>query len=99
MQHENFYVVGISYKNADVDTRGMFSLRSESIHALMDDAKKQALQDFLVINTCNRTELLGWATQPETFITLLCTHTKGDTDTFKQLGICIGKRAGLETYL
>ena len=90
----NFFVVGLSYKNADIDTRSQFSLGDLQLHALMLEAKEIQLNEMLVITTCNRTELYGWAESEEPLIQLLCNHAEGDRFLFNQVGFTFqGKEA------
>ncbi|MDC3133172.1 glutamyl-tRNA reductase, partial [Flavobacteriaceae bacterium] len=90
----NFFVVGLSYKNADIETRSQFSLSDLQLHALMLEAKEIQLNEMLVITTCNRTELYGWAKSEEPLIQLLCNHAVGDRALFDQVGFTFrGKEA------
>ena len=68
---EHFHAIGVSYKTADIDQRGQFSLNDTQLHALFLDAKDSGVTDFLVINTCNRTELYSWTAKHETLVNLL----------------------------
>ncbi|MDB4235221.1 glutamyl-tRNA reductase, partial [bacterium] len=44
------------------------------------------LRDFLVINTCNRTEIYAWTSTAETLIELLCKHTGTSRNLFETIG-------------
>lgn len=89
MTHTNtFFVIGLSYKTAAIDVRSKFSLSDLQLHALMLEAKQIGLNEMLVITTCNRTELYGWAESEEYLIQLLCNHSKGDRALFDQIGFC-----------
>jgi len=59
-KNRRFYVVGVSHKTAAIDHRGYFSLSDSQLHALFLDAKEKGIQDLLLINTCNRTEIYAW---------------------------------------
>ncbi|MGB2153412.1 MAG: glutamyl-tRNA reductase, partial [Flavobacteriaceae bacterium] len=69
---KHFYALGVSYKNADLRTRGDFSLGLEQRDALILDAKKEGIKEILVNSTCNRTELYAHVTDPSQLINLLC---------------------------
>lgn len=83
---ENFYAIGVSYIKTDAETRGKFSIDGARGEALSQDARKMGIEALLVISTCNRTELYGFATSPEQLIDLLCIHTKGNTALFRAEG-------------
>lgn len=84
-RHPSFYAVGLSYKKADAALRGKFSLDIPKIDALILDAKSQGIDGILVISTCNRTELFGFAQHPYQLIKLLCHHTEGTVEEFQDV--------------
>ena len=86
MKVNYFFAVGVSYKTANIDLRGKFSLNDSQHHALFLDAKENNISDLTVINTCNRTELYAWAHNSEKLIDLLCKHSDGDKALFNQIG-------------
>ena len=66
-----FYVVGVSYKKADANTRGKFSVSPENQQKLILEAIKNGIDGFMVLSTCNRTEVIGFAQHPYKLIQLL----------------------------
>ena len=91
---KNCQVIGISYKNADLDTRGLFNLSDLQLHSLFLEAKEKKFDELMIINTCNRTEIFGWNNNTDDFINLLCKHSNGDIKTFEKYGYIItGKKA------
>lgn len=80
-----FYVIGLSYKKADVTIRSNFSLSVESKTNLLKDAKASGIKNVMVISTCNRTEIIGFAKHPYELISLLCKHSKGTVDEFAKV--------------
>lgn len=56
---ESTFVIGISYKNADVATRSAFSISPEKQIECYSLAKSLNFTDFVVLSTCNRTEIYG----------------------------------------
>ncbi len=86
MEKYDFFVVGISYKTADINVRGKFSLNDIQQHALFLDAKKSNIKDLLVINTCNRTELYAWTNDLDFLIDLLCKHSDGNRKLYDTVG-------------
>ena len=81
-----YYVVGLSYKNADLLVRGRFSLSKSQISSLLQQAKSDGLNELMVISTCNRTELYGIVEDPQTLVDYLCKFSKGTLDQFKEKG-------------
>lgn len=82
---KHFYTIGLSYKKADAEIRGHFSLDKESRKALLIQAKTEGIDGLLVTSTCNRTELYGFAEHPFQLIKLLCEHTNGSIDEFEKV--------------
>jgi len=78
-------VVGLSYKKADAEVRGNFSLDVPAIDAISLEAKQNGIEGLLAISTCNRTELFGFAQHPFQLIQLLCKHTKGTVEEFEKV--------------
>ncbi|WP_372474374.1 glutamyl-tRNA reductase [Capnocytophaga sp. ARDL2] len=84
-KHKHFYAVGLSYKKADAETRGKFSLSEEAKNHLLDDAKFESIESMIAISTCNRTELYGFAEHPFQLINLLCKHSNGTIEDFQKV--------------
>lgn len=80
-----FYAVGLSYKKADADIRGRFSLDEESKLNLINQAKENHIESLVVTSTCNRTEIYGFAQHPFQLIQLLCDNTKGTVEEFQKV--------------
>jgi glutamyl-tRNA reductase len=87
MQHKSthFYAIGLSYKKADAEIRGHFSLDESHKLELLQHAKTNGIESLIVISTCNRTELYGFAEHPYQLIHLLCEHTKGTVEEFQEV--------------
>ncbi|WP_103068899.1 glutamyl-tRNA reductase [Aquimarina sediminis] len=81
----NFYTIGLSYKKADAEVRGHFSVNDEAKEGILRQAKKEGIEALLVTSTCNRTELHGFAQHPFQLIKLLCEHTQGTIDEFEKV--------------
>lgn len=71
------YNVGVSYKKADVSARSKFSISKENQSLLLEDAKNQGIDGLFVLSTCNRTEVMGYASHPFQLIGLLCKYSAG----------------------
>ncbi|WP_455170530.1 glutamyl-tRNA reductase [Aegicerativicinus sediminis] len=80
-----FYALGLSYKKADAETRGHFSLDKESSLLLLKQAKEKGIESIVVTSTCNRTELYGFAEHPYQLIELLCHNTIGTVEEFQKV--------------
>ena len=83
---KQFYAIGVSHKTASIDLRGKFSLIDSQLHALFLDIKEREIEDLLIINTCNRTEIYAWSTSDTLLINLLCTYSEGTHEDFNQIG-------------
>jgi glutamyl-tRNA reductase len=89
-----FYAVGLSYKKADAEIRGRFSLDAPTIITLLNQAKATGIGSLIATSTCNRTELYGFAEHPYQLIKLLCDNTKGTIEEFLEVAhIYKGKEA------
>jgi len=86
-QHRNtyFYAIGLSYQKADAEVRGHFSLSDAAKQNLLAEAKQNGIESLIVISTCNRTELYGFAEHPYQLIHLLCENTKGTVEEFQDV--------------
>lgn len=84
-KHPTFYAVGLSYKKADAEMRGKFSLDEKSKINLLHQAKKEALESLVVTSTCNRTEIYGFAQHPFQLIKLLCENSQGTVEDFQRV--------------
>ena len=80
-----FYAIGLSYKKADAEIRGRFSLDQDSKIALLNQAKNKNIESLIVTSTCNRTEIYGFSQHPFQLIQLLCDNTKGTVDDFQKV--------------
>ncbi|WP_295673224.1 glutamyl-tRNA reductase [uncultured Mucilaginibacter sp.] len=81
----NFFIAGINYKKTDAGTRGQFAVNNEQYEDIFHIAPSFGLDSFFIVSTCNRTEIYGFADQPEQLINLLCTQTLGTAEDFKNL--------------
>jgi glutamyl-tRNA reductase len=85
VKHPTFYAVGLSYKKADAETRGKFSLDEKAKTSLMHQAKADGLESLIVTSTCNRTEIYGFAQHPFQLIKLLCENSQGTVEDFQKV--------------
>ncbi len=90
MQHmpnrsKYFYAIGLSYKKADAEVRGHFSLSDTAKRNVLTQAKQNGIKSLLVVSTCNRTELYGFAEHPYQLIHLLCENTKRTVEEFQEV--------------
>ena len=81
----SFYAIGLSYKKADAEVRGHFSLSDHAKQTVLDQAKANGIESLVLISTCNRTELYGFAEHPYQLIHLLCENTKGTVEEFQEV--------------
>jgi len=83
---KHFYAIGVSYKNADLKTRGDFSLSLEQKDTLTLEAKREGIEEILINSTCNRTEIYAHVNHPIQLINLLCKHSKGSLAVLNEIG-------------
>lgn len=81
----HFYTIGLSYKKADAEVRGHFSLDEERRDNLLRQAREEGIDSLIVTSTCNRTEIYGFAQHPFQLIKLLCEHTHGTVEEFEKV--------------
>lgn len=81
----SFYAIGLSYKKADAEVRGHFSLGNDQKSALLNQAKQEGIESLVVTSTCNRTEIFGFAQHPFQLIKLLCDNTIGTVEEFQKV--------------
>jgi glutamyl-tRNA reductase len=86
-----FFIVGISYKNADAEIRGNYSLDPKSKLSLLTKAKESGLESIMAISTCNRTEVIGFVNDPEIMINLLCDTTNSSKEEFKKFSYTLSE--------
>ena len=80
-----FYSVGLSYKKADAEIRGKFSLDTQAKSNLLAQAKGEGIESLIVTSTCNRTEIYGFAQHPFQLIKLLCENSQGTVEDFQKV--------------
>jgi glutamyl-tRNA reductase len=78
-------VVGLSYKKADADIRGKFSLDDVGKKNVLKQAQQEGIESLLVTSTCNRTEIYGFAQHPFQLIKLLCDNSQGTVEDFQKV--------------
>lgn len=80
---EHFHVFGIHHHNADIGVREMFSISEEHITQLYKGRTIDIGGGFLILSTCNRTEIWTNQCRPESLKRHFLEHTKGDPKTFE----------------
>ena len=84
-KYSTFYAVGLSYKKADAEMRGKFSLDENAKINLLNQAKEEGIESLLVTSTCNRTEIYGFAQHPFQLIKILCENSQGTVEDFQKV--------------
>jgi glutamyl-tRNA reductase len=85
-KHKTFYSIGLSYKKADAEVRGKFSLDAKAKTRVLLQAKEEGLDSLIVTSTCNRTEVYGYAEHPFQLIKLICENSNGTVEEFQKVG-------------
>lgn len=83
-RHLTFYAVGLSYRKADAEVRGKFSLDTTARTAVLEQAAAEGLESLVVISTCNRTEIYGFAEHPFQLIKLMVDNSRGSVEEFQR---------------
>lgn len=91
-----FYVVGLSYKKADAEMRGKFSLDEKAKTNLLEQAKQEGIEGLFIISTCNRTEIYGFAQHPFQLIKLLCDNSLGTVEDFQNYAYVYKNKEAVE---
>lgn len=81
-KEKQYYLIGLSYKKADVKTRGEFSLSAAQQEELLNDFKGEGYDSIVILSTCNRIELSGFVEHPYILIDKLCSKVQGNVDQF-----------------
>ncbi len=84
-KHQSFYAIGLNYQKADAEVRGLFSLDNAAQEALLEEAQLKGHSSLILLSTCNRTEIYGFAQNPYQLIKILCAHTRGSLDEFEKV--------------
>jgi glutamyl-tRNA reductase len=80
----NFFVAGINYKKSDASIRGQFAISNDQYLVILEKAAAQGLNEVFILSTCNRTEIYGFAHNSRQLVSLLCSETSGDAETFEK---------------
>lgn len=84
VKQTTFYAIGLSYKKADAEIRGKFSLDDTAKTNLLVQAKSNGIESLIITSTCNRTEIYGFAQHPFQLIHLLCENSLGTVEEFQK---------------
>ena len=93
LKTEALCVLGISYKKADITLREKYSLSVDDQEEQLAKAKRLNLRSLLIVSTCNRTEIYGWASSPIDFKGYFLTKKRSNER--ELLSICYEKK-GME---
>ena len=86
MNSPSINVIGISYKNANTNVRGKFSLDKSQSKTLILEAKKIKINSIIVNSTCNRVEIYFNSSNTVKVIELLCQVSRGTIKEFHDYG-------------
>ena len=78
----SFFIAGINYKKSDASIRGKFAVSNEQYAAIISSASNFGISELIVLSTCNRTEIYGFAENPFQLCELLCSQTEGLAEDF-----------------
>lgn len=75
---DEFFLVGISYKNTDAVIRGQFAISYKQYESILQLAPSLGVQEMFVLSTCNRTEIYGFTKNVSSLMELLYSQTSAD---------------------
>lgn len=78
----DFWLIGINYRQSDTALRGRYALSKSSYLDLLDAAADFGVPHVFVLSTCNRTEIYGFSKDPLRLSSLLCQFTEGSHEAF-----------------
>ncbi len=84
-KYNTFYCIGLSYKKANAEIRGKFSVDIATKNTVLEQAVSEGFNEVMITSTCNRTEIYGFAEHPFQLIKLLCDNTIGTVEEFQQV--------------
>jgi len=93
MIFEFFTVLGVSYKKSDVETRSKFAFTTKEIEKIYQNSN---LKHFLILSTCNRTEIYSFDNPIEELQQILGGE---DIELFKKEAYTITGRKGFEHFI
>lgn len=103
MNHGEFFVLGATHRTAPLGTRERLSLSADAEQALAGDlAQLHGLEEFVVLNTCNRVEIYGVATAPATsrrVMAAFCARQRFSVEDFAHLRLELEGLEGLRHLL
>ena len=99
MNQNSFYVIGLSHKKADVITRSNFSLSKENQKELLSEAKRTNISSVIILSTCNRIEIIGFAKHPYQLISLLCKYSQGTVEEFAKVSYVYKSKDAVKHFI
>lgn len=99
VNQNSFYIIGLSYKKADVTTRSNFSLSKENQIKLLLEAKMSNISSVIILSTCNRIEIIGFAKHPYELISLLCKYSEGTVEQFAKVSYVYKSEEAVEHFI
>jgi len=94
-----FYEIGLNYKKADVITRSNFSISRENQEKLLIEAKTLDINSVIILSTCNRVEIIGFAKHPFQLISLLCKYSNGTVEEFAKVSYVYKNSDAVEHFI
>lgn len=77
-REKKLFVMALSFKKADVVTRGKYSFFPEQVAGFVAKAKEQNINSLYVLSTCNRTEFYAFAYSSQEMIDLYAQQTQAE---------------------
>lgn len=78
--------------------RGLFSLGADKQELILSEAAAEGVEGLMIISTCNRTELYGFAQHPYQLIEKLCKHSRGSVEDFQKVGYIYKNKDAIDHF-
>jgi glutamyl-tRNA reductase len=79
-----FHMLGISYQNSDVKTRGRFAVDEKTYKKILSKSYP-GIEEFMILSTCNRTEIYAVCHHPELLSDVICNQSPAKAIEFKNI--------------
>jgi glutamyl-tRNA reductase len=78
--YKRLFVVGVNFKKADVSLRNKFAVSREQCRRAYLESTVSYLHHFIILSTCNRTEIYGFVPCHYILLQLLKSYSKGSME-------------------
>lgn len=91
-----YFLIGINYKKTDIAHRGLYALEERQYRRILENIHLYPVKDFVLIATCNRTEIYGFCADPKLLVKAISQEIKGTEASFLALAYQKQGRAAMQ---